>query len=86
MVRFRRGDTTYAIGKHYTLKQPDWDGIAEPFSFNILKISKLNGNLKRDIAEALKIRGLARGPLRVGQDHPKKAGHPARVASSLWMD
>ena len=45
LAAVRRGDTSCAMGKHYTLKHPDWDKISAPFPLTILKTPRLVGNL-----------------------------------------
>ena len=76
LAAVRRGDTSYAMGKHYSLKHPDWDRTSAPFIFSILRTPRLVGNLQRYIAEALKIRKAVHGP----QEHLNSKGEWARVA------
>ena len=76
LTAVRRGDTSYAMGKHYSLKHPDWDRTSAPFILSILRTPRLVGNLQRYIAEALKIREAVHGP----QEHLNSKGEWARVA------
>ena len=75
LAAVRRKDTTYAIGKHYALKHPDWDGEQEPFTFTVLKTPRLVGNLQRYIAEALKIREA----VLASSEHLNSKGEWARI-------
>ena len=65
-----------SLGKHYTLKHPDWNKISTPFTFTILRTPRLVGNLQCYIMEALKIREAVQGP----QEHLNSKGEWARVA------
>ena len=76
LTAVRRGDTSYAMGKHYALRHPDWPKTTPPFTFSILRTPRLVGNLQRYIAEALKIREVVQGPV----EHLNSKGEWARVA------
>ena len=75
LAAVRRGDTTNAIGKHYALKHPDWDGEQDSFTFTVLKTPRLVGKLHRYIAEALKIREAVLAP----PEHLNSKGEWARI-------
>ena len=76
LTAVRRGDTSYAMGKHYVQTHPDWPRTTAPFILSILRTPRLVGNLQRYIAEALKIREAVQGPV----EHLNSKGEWARVA------
>ena len=54
----RRGNTAYAMARHYATEHPEWDGQgdAKPFSCKILRGPNIMGNIQRYLEEALLIR------------------------------
>ena len=54
----RRGNTAYAMARHYATEHPEWDGQGDamPFSCKILRGPNIMGNIQRYLEEALLIR------------------------------
>ena len=54
-LALRRGDTSYAIVKHYNNAHPGQETVEKPFTFRVLGAGH-GGNLQRYVAEALHIK------------------------------
>ena len=54
----RRGNTAYAMARHYAAEHAEWDvqGDTMPFSCKILRGPNIMGNIQRYLEEALLIR------------------------------